>query len=173
MTFPRRTLGCALWLVSAGCAPASRLRGPDGVAEVRPGTQSAQRLERRVVRTLKARYLLHLPKDYGVEPGKRWPLILYLHGGSLRGEDVERVRVWGVPQLAEKDPAFPFIVVAPQAPAGTLWTDTELLVSLLDEVSRRYAVDPSACISPATAWAGTARGSSRTCTRSGLPPSSP
>ncbi|CAN5854637.1 hypothetical protein BH23GEM5_BH23GEM5_30310 [soil metagenome] len=38
-------------------------------------------------------------------------------------------------------PTFPFIVVSPQTAQGTLWTDTELLVALLDEVTTRYAVD--------------------------------
>jgi predicted peptidase len=139
------TLGCSLFLTFFGCAtapPGLAPEPPSGSAQIQPGTQRAQHLVREVVRRLEARYLLHLPRDYGTEPGKRWPLILYLHGGSLRGDDVEQVRKWGVPRRAEEDPAFPFIVVTPQAPAGTLWTDVELLIALLDEVGSRYAVDP-------------------------------
>ncbi len=33
-------------------------------------------------------YLLYVPASYATTPETRWPLILYLHGGSLRGDDV-------------------------------------------------------------------------------------
>ena len=113
---------------------------PSATSAARTG-QHARALDREVTRRLSARYLLHLPREYGRDPARRWPLILYLHGGSLRGADVDTVRAWGVPRVAERDPDFPFIVVSPQAPAGTLWTDTELLVGLLDEVAATHAVD--------------------------------
>ncbi len=52
------------------------------------------------------------------------------------------MRIWGVPRHAERDPSFPFVVLAPQAPAGTLWTDAELLIALLADVIARYRIDP-------------------------------
>lgn len=139
-------LALALAAALCGCArPAPPPGpGPDGADAVREDVrtgQHARTLDTTVAKRLSARYLLHLPRDYGREPGRRWPLILYLHGGSLRGTDVDTVRVWGVPRVAERDPDFPFVVVSPQAAPGTLWTDTELLAALLDEVAARYAVD--------------------------------
>lgn len=116
---------------------AEHTASPSGV---RTG-QHAQAFDTTALKRLSARYLLHLPRDYGREPGKRWPLILYLHGGSRRGTEIDSVRVWGLPKLVERDPSFPFIVVSPQAGPGTLWTDTDLLEALLDEVAARYAVD--------------------------------
>lgn len=103
--------------------------------------QHAQVLDTRVVKHISARYLLHLPSDYGQDPAKRWPVILYLHGGSLRGTNVDTVRVWGLPRLVEQDSTFPFIVISPQTGPGTLWTDTDLLTAILDQVTARYAVD--------------------------------
>ncbi|HSW44924.1 MAG TPA: hypothetical protein VLM89_05085 [Phycisphaerae bacterium] len=34
--------------------------------------------------------MLYLPSDYGT-PGKRWPLVLFLHGAGERGNDLEKV----------------------------------------------------------------------------------
>jgi len=76
-------------------------------------------------------YLLFVPASYATTPETRWPLILYLHGGSLRGDDVERLRIWGLPHKLESEPDFPFIVVSPQCPAGEIWTDVEGIEALL------------------------------------------
>lgn len=128
---------CAHPVVQAPAGTTERAASHSGV---RAGHYQ-QALDTTAVKRLSARYLLHLPRDYGRDPSRRWPLILYLHGGSRRGADLDSVRVWGLPKLVEQDPSFPFIVVSPQAAPGTLWTDTDLLAALLDEVAARYAVD--------------------------------
>src|SRR5687768_16967234 len=70
-------------------------------------------MERRVVRFYSERYLLFLPAGY--ESGsERWPLILFLHGGGERGDDIEKVKVHGPLKVVAERPDFPFIVVAPQ-----------------------------------------------------------
>src|SRR5205823_5265467 len=61
-------------------------------------------------------YLLFLPASYAHKPDARWPLILYLHGGSLRGDNVEQLRTLGLPHKLESEPDFPFVVVSPQCP---------------------------------------------------------
>lgn len=100
--------------------------------------QTAHAFEQRATQTLTAKYLLHVPKD----AKKPLPVIVYLHGGSLRGEDVERLRTMGVPHRAEQDPGFPFIVVAPLLPAGEIWTNDATIIALLDEVLRKQPADP-------------------------------
>jgi len=35
-------------------------------------------------------YLLYLPQSYSA--ANKWPLIVYLHGGSARGDDVNKIR---------------------------------------------------------------------------------
>jgi len=67
--------------------------------------------------------------------------LLYLHGGSLRGDDVNRIRQIGLPHRLEQDQKFPFIVISPLCAEGEIWTDADALGQLLDEVGRTHAVD--------------------------------
>jgi predicted peptidase len=105
------------------------------------GEQTAQALETKAERTIRLPYLLYLPADYGEQADRRWPVILYLHGGSLRGDDVERLRKMGLPHRLETDRNFPFIVVAPLCAEGEIWTDMDALTRLLDEVASEHRVD--------------------------------
>jgi predicted peptidase len=72
-------------------------------------------------------------------------LIMYLHGGSRRGTDIEKLREpgYGLPAIVEKNKSFPFIVLSPQCPEGEFWTDSEPLIALLDEVLKKYSIDPA------------------------------
>ena len=85
-------------------------------------------------------YLVSLPNRYAGN-SDRYPLILYLHGGSARGIDIGQMKRLGVTQKAEADPEFPFIVVSPQCPPGEIWTDMDGLAAVLDEVMATCRVD--------------------------------
>lgn len=87
---------------------------------------------------LKMGYLLYLPKDY--EKQEKWPLVLFLHGGGERGDDIELVKKHGPPKLAAAGKDFPFIIVSPQC-AKDMWWEPIELIALLDEVGRKYKVD--------------------------------
>src|SRR5260370_8916147 len=78
--------------------------------------------------------LLFLPASYATSPKTYWPLILYLHGGSLRGDNIEQLRTLGFPLKLESAPDFPFVVVSPQCPAVEIWTDAESMCGLLARV---------------------------------------
>jgi predicted peptidase len=91
-------------------------------------------------RIVAGKYLLYLPADYG-KSKEQYPLIMYLHGGSLRGTDVEKLRTMGLPALLEEDKSFPFVVVSPLCPAGEIWTDTDMLIGIMDEVTSKYRID--------------------------------
>jgi predicted peptidase len=107
------------------------------------GTQQrAQVFEGQITHAFRLSYLLFLPADYDKNIDTRWPLILYLHGGSLRGTDIESVRTLGLPHKLESDRTFPFIVVSPHCPAGEIWTNVEVLSALLDNIQRAYRIDP-------------------------------
>jgi predicted peptidase len=84
-------------------------------------------------------YLTFLPKSYSSK-GDPVPLIIFLHGSGESGNDLNKVKVWGPPAIAEKDPAFPFMVVSPQAREGEWW-HANLLKGMLDEVLAKYNVD--------------------------------
>lgn len=90
-------------------------------------------------------YYLFLPQGYGQEPGRQWPLMVFLHGIAKRGdtlEELEELKKDGPPMLVEEQPDFPFIVLSPQCPSDSFW-ESQLgkLDSLVDEISATYAVD--------------------------------
>jgi len=104
--------------------------------------QRAETLIQQFPKTLHLNYLLHLPAEVGKDPNQRWPLIIFLHGASERGTDLEVVRRAGLPQVIEERDAFPFIAVSPQCPANTWWPDhLEALDALLAQTVTRYPVD--------------------------------
>lgn len=121
--------------------PLSLARGDDAVknADAQPG-QSARKLDKEIKATVKADYLLFLPQEYGKDPAKKWPVILFLHGAGERGADINRVKAHGPPNIVEQKKDFPFIVISPQCPEGQWW-DPQVVVALLDEVSAAHAVD--------------------------------
>lgn len=103
--------------------------------------QSVNYFEKEIKITLSANYLLYLPKDYSKTENK-FPLVLFLHGSGERGTDIEKVKTHGLPKLINQEKDFPFIVVSPQCPDDIFW-NTDILISLLDEVIAKYEVDTS------------------------------
>jgi len=101
--------------------------------------QTSHNFQKEVKITLSANYLLYLPNDYS-ESQKEFPLVLFLHGAGERGNDLEKVKVHGLPRLVNEGKDFPFIVVSPQCPDLMLW-NTDVLSSLLDEIESIYNVD--------------------------------
>jgi len=101
--------------------------------------QTAHNFQKEIKLTLTANYLLYLPKDYS-ESNEPFPLVLFLHGAGERGNDLEKVKVHGLPRLVNEGKEFPFIVVSPQCPDLMLW-NTDVLISLLDEIESNYRVD--------------------------------
>lgn len=102
--------------------------------------QHPQSFEKPVTITLGMRFLLYLPKGYDRQDGRKWPLIVFLHGSGERGDDIEKVKVHGPPKLVAAGQDFPFIIVSPQAPRNTVW-NSETLNILLDELIARLPVD--------------------------------
>ena len=85
-------------------------------------------------------YLVYLPADYDQDKTKRWPLVVFLHGAGERGTDVQLVRKTGLTQTLERRGATPYVMIAPQCPAGGWW-DTAALDKLLDQTLADYRVD--------------------------------
>lgn len=86
------------------------------------------------------RYFLYLPPGIA-ESGRSWPVVLYLHGRSLRGDDLSLLERYGLPRYLAAGHALPFIVIAPQLPDGQSWTDVDRLASLVRSVLERYPAD--------------------------------
>jgi predicted peptidase len=87
-------------------------------------------------------YLLFLPRAYLCDAQKRWPLILFLHGAGERGDDIEKVKTHGIPQLVEDREDFPFMAISPQCPPNSWWyVHLTALRALLDHVTDNHRVD--------------------------------
>lgn len=87
-------------------------------------------------------YLLYTPA--GFQPGDHLPLILFLHGSGERGTDLKLVKLWGLPKLIDQRDDFPFIVLSPQCPDDTRWTEIEAhVMALLDQVVAQTGADRS------------------------------
>ncbi|HEX6242341.1 MAG TPA: alpha/beta fold hydrolase [Polyangiales bacterium] len=82
------------------------------------------------------RYLLDgLPAS-----GERKPLLLFLHGKGERGEDPERIRAHGPPQLYPAHGLDRFIVLSPQCPDEQIWR-ADQLAEFLDAFLARHPAD--------------------------------
>lgn len=89
----------------------------------------------------KIQYLLFLPEEYRKQR-KKWPLILYLHGASLRGNNIEKLKKYGLPRKIEEEKDFPFMVLSPQCSPNKSWREADWLIPLIDEVIKTYSIDP-------------------------------
>jgi len=83
-------------------------------------------------------FWLYTPNDY--EPnGHALPLVIFLHGASLCGNNIQKVRRYGVLDAIDKGKIIPTLVVAPQNPGGA-W-NAHKLNELLEWAKRNYKVD--------------------------------
>jgi predicted peptidase len=83
-----------------------------------------------------------------VQQGRTYPLVVFLHGGGERGSNNitqivanEGAVAFARPERQATDPSF---VLAPQAPAGTLWTTPHVLASLeelIQHTIESYPID--------------------------------
>jgi predicted peptidase len=135
-----------------------------GSIHIEPGKQLPQSLEiqlggKSAPRDVTIRYMLFAPKDYKAE-GKKWPLLLFLHGlGECSNDDLSRVKIHGPANFVDSRPDFPFVVVTPQLPpppgykegvtysseqiialARKAWAPDEL-IQLVDHVTAKMNID--------------------------------
>lgn len=60
-----------------------------------------------------------------IEPGKAYPLVLFLHGAGGRGKDNSgQMKDGGVQHFTRLQDRYPHYLIAPQVPPGQLWVDT-------------------------------------------------
>jgi predicted peptidase len=99
-------------------------------------------------------YRLFVPQGY--DKRKRYPLVLWLHGGAGRGDDnlkqitggnTSGSHVWTKPENQSK---YPCMVVAPQCPGGEQWTSyvsvkssgqMRLVLEIMTDVQKEFSVD--------------------------------
>jgi predicted peptidase len=96
-----------------------------------------------------------------IEPGKSYPLVLFLHGAGERGDDNKAQLKHGVIPIIKgaQKLGTPVFLIAPQCPAGQWWTDPaqdrtrlsaadqsntlmENVLALVADIQKKHPVDP-------------------------------
>jgi predicted peptidase len=85
------------------------------------------------------KYLLYLPDNYEYE--NNIPLLIYLHGASVRGNEISKIKAYGLPYLIEKGEKYDFIVVSPQCPPSKSWNTENWFEPLYNELLSKYKID--------------------------------
>ena len=101
-----------------------------------------------------------LLKPTKIEPGKQYPLVLFLHGAGERGDD-NKMQLLYFPELMASDAnreKYPCFLLAPQCREGKKWVDVDwgapksspqsdlgeearAVLGMLEETERKYPVD--------------------------------
>lgn len=68
-----------------------------------------------------------LMKPEKIDPAKKYPLVVFLHGAGERGTDNAAQLVHGVPQFASKEnrEKYPCFLIAPQCPVSAKWAEVD------------------------------------------------
>ncbi len=89
------------------------------------------------------RYQVYVPRDW--TPRRVWPVILFLHGAGERGSDGLRQTEVGIgAAIRFGRERFPAIIVMPQVPEGSAWTEApmpQLAMAALDAATREFHGD--------------------------------
>ena len=67
------------------------------------------------------------------------PVVIFLHGASLRGTDLNQVRRYGTIDAIERGRKIDAYVIAPQVPQG--WWKPEKIINILEWVKKHHNVD--------------------------------
>lgn len=84
-------------------------------------------------------FWMNLPSDSVLN--SKPPILIFLHGKSLSGTDLNKVRKYGVIREMDKGRKINAIVVAPQVASGS-W-DPDKVLSVLEYIQRTYNTDSS------------------------------
>ena len=83
-------------------------------------------------------FWINLPADSILKNNP--PILIFLHGRSLSGSNLELVKKYGVIKEIEHGRMIPAIVIAPQVPAGKSWEPQKVL-DVLRYVQSLYTTD--------------------------------
>lgn len=97
--------------------------------------------EIQTVITEKLSYYLYYPEDYEIDLEKKFPILLFLHGGGESGDSLVAIKRNGPPKMIVDGKKFPFLILAPQNPYQKKWWNTRAVNQLLDSVVVNNRVD--------------------------------
>ncbi|MEZ0389455.1 MAG: PHB depolymerase family esterase [Verrucomicrobium sp.] len=129
----------ATMAASATLITAAAMAEDDFPKVIAPAFKS-ESFEAQVTLNVGYKYLLSLPEDFGKDPARKWPLVIFLHGAGERGDDLARLQKHGPPKLIAAGKKIPAIVVSPQVPAGSAW-NSHGVKALIDKIVATHPVD--------------------------------
>lgn len=95
------------------------------------------------IKPVELKYILTVPTEYSKD--EKLPLIVFLHGAGERGDDIENVKVHGVPKLFCNDCDYNgtrTITLSPLCPEDITWLDLKKeLFALIESVCSEYNID--------------------------------
>ena len=88
-------------------------------------------------------YWVELPAGFERESGRKWPVLIFLHGAGQRGVDPSELATYEGVCLANHFKPGTFLAMAPVAPACTekIEWPTAALDALVDEILAKYPID--------------------------------
>ncbi len=87
-------------------------------------------------------YQIYLPKGYADSKSlRKYPLVIYLHGSSQRGNDLKKLNGYGLPYLVDKGHEFEFIIASPQCPSYKQWYSENWFETLYADLLSKYSID--------------------------------
>jgi len=99
------------------------------------------------------RYLLYLPHEHSAL--KKWPVLVFLHGGGENGTDIDAIRNHSLPALVEQESwDWPFIVVSPQLEGGQWKEHVDDMTTVLDRVETEFGGDRNRTYVTGLSWGG-------------------
>jgi predicted peptidase len=151
-------LGVLALLPLAGCAagrstasnPSPMTAPPSSTASTTPSTapaapQTGLLFRQAVAGGLATKYAVYLPREYGTDPAKRWPLLVFLHGrGECGTEGVRQTAVGLGPAVLIQPDKWPFVILMPQKPdPARQWAEYEpMVLDLLRATATEFNTDP-------------------------------
>ena len=85
------------------------------------------------------KYVIQFPENYTV--GKKYPVILFLHGAGSRGNDIDKLLNNPYFKITSEHENFPFVSVAPQCSENTWFDVYETLKSVVLNIADKEYVD--------------------------------
>ncbi|MGD0731517.1 MAG: alpha/beta hydrolase-fold protein [Terracidiphilus sp.] len=141
-----RILAAGLWIAVALPGTAHAVTGKGHLAQMEQAQETGFLNRRIELHGVTYRFQVYLPEEWRRDDHKLWPIILFLHGRGERGSEGMWQTQIGLPQAVRDHPErWPFIIVMPQCPFPSYWTDPEMLamaMDALDEESAEFHGDP-------------------------------
>jgi len=92
------------------------------------------------------RFQVYLPEDWRRDDHKQWPILLFLHGRGERGsEGMWQTQIGLAAEVRDHPERWPFVIVMPQCPQPSYWTDQEmqaLAMAAFDQEAAEFHTDP-------------------------------